>query len=182
MIRQSRRIFVYAVLIIENSWQFSSKKIEILWNFCKIVLNSKIFCCTFSKMLWNCQVLHGSLGKGCGIYCKILLISLQHDLLFMKLLEKRVKLLNFSDTQLCYNHSDSTVIPEILIFLGFLENFPFELIMLAVHGLHVVIIIRKLWNYSPIICEILLNLLIIWKFLLNFECSISEIHEKLLNF
>ena len=100
----------------------------------------------------------------------------------MKLLEKRVKLLNFSDTQLCYNHSDSTVIPEILIFLGFLENFPFELIMLAVHGLHVVIIIRKLWNYSPIICEILLNLLIIWKFLLNFECSISEIHEKLLNF
>ena len=46
--------------------------------------------------LWNCQVLHGSLGKGCGIYGK---------------------LLNFSEMLLCYNHSDSTVIPEILSFL-----------------------------------------------------------------
>ena len=132
------------MVIIENSWQFSSKKIEILWNFCKIVLNSKIFCCTFSKMLWNCQVLHGSLGKGCGIYCKILLISLQHDLLFMKLLEKRVKLLNFLNVL----HQKRKIWPSISLNHHF-------------YGL-----ISKKFE----------------EFLLNFECSISEIHEIVVNF
>ena len=33
------KIILFGVEIIENYWQFSSKKIEILWNFCKIVEN-----------------------------------------------------------------------------------------------------------------------------------------------
>ena len=118
-------------------WKFKESWSIVVVIFSKIVEYSPKLSFVATILSWKCSKFL-KIVDYLWIYCKILLISLQHDLLFMKLLEKRVKLLNFSDTQLCYNHSDSTVIPEILIFLGFLENFPFELIMLAVHGLHVV--------------------------------------------
>ena len=36
------KIILFGVVILDNYWQFSSKKIEILWNFCKIVGNYEI--------------------------------------------------------------------------------------------------------------------------------------------